>query len=1211
MAYEPLYTRLPETTRALERKYSDPAFTPTILSLPAPIRNSLISFDVERASRGQNPLSRDQSAMVALAALNNRPTTPPPQPNLITNLPSAFVRDARLLTSAIPKLPAMLAKEATSLTDMPGAIAEAFSSGNPIEGIAGALEAPGIRMLPGAFALSNLLKGGEGVKELATHPLFTLLDVGPAGKAVGKTKLGMQAKAATRQAVSQSPVGSFYRQTIRPSKPAQILTETFGKDARELSRMRAHHDMRLTERLDPEGKPYPDDEMVSAARAAMTLRKRYGDISEERLADIATKAQLDRRLLDDITDPKELAYLHDIDELAPRFANIGTEAGYFQYIDGELFDTRQAKSITSLRDKASVYTRIADIRDNITAPKSTADAATLLNEAPDAILDPKLGKKERGIVAEGYINALDTAGYNTDVLRSGLKAVRNKAMPDYTYTSLADDFRTFAANPTTSPIIPIDDILTRLSTHRRDTTILRLTDAIKSGDYPHALKLASSISRRTKFQIPEFDTLLDSIKRHSTAQKYVSRTSQFTRKAADKASAAAAKKVTRTAPARFQPLVDKQLGDRYIAQYADHPDLDNITKLVAERHYSSIPDFNPQLHRKWQREIASTWQDMKAQGINPIFLHKVTPNRAISLVVPKVSDAIRTPSQVKARTLDISPHIDDFTVALPHQGLEWLSRRGSEEFIAEFMQSFGRSEAELLDIYMPAARAAHLKQPTLDVMTHARRLMEREWSQFNPIKSADNPNGLIDWTPGNGSKVTGLSPDRQWIPVTVNNNLRRMFNPTTYKISAVFDPVMAVFRTSLLPLSPRWHIYNVLGGGIMAMGQTSPMVFTKWNKARKMINEGTLPDEMRYALGSSSRAHIEFNLQSGRTLRRLFEESMAGRFIQKSFDLNAFFDDTYRTMAYLYRHDKALTKGLSKEAAEKAGIQTARKTLQTWDTLTPIERSIMRYIFPFYGFMQHILRYTMKYPFDHPTRAAIIGSFARNEFEDFGTSLPERLLNSFFLGPMDINGNVKAINLAGMNPFADVANYMTLAGFLSATNPLIGTALEQAGIDKATGGPELFPTLHYDADSGRLRMDSPNPLQNLVQNTIPQSRILFGMAGASTEFKELMRRDPEAAQRLMLSQAGIPVLLRSYNIPQEQFKAELARSEDQRDVLNTALRTGDDSRANDFPALRPLLQQVRQLQESGQLDALQAGSGEQVASPVIAAQEALKAQVAR
>jgi hypothetical protein len=269
-----------------------------------------------------------------------------------------------------------------------------------------------------------------------------------------------------------------------------------------------------------------------------------------------------------------------------------------------------------------------------------------------------------------------------------------------------------------------------------------------------------------------------------------------------------------------------------------------------------------------------------------------------------------------------------------------------------------------------------------------------------------------------------------------------------------------------------------------------------------------------------------------------------------------------------------------------------RKVMMNWDTLTPNERSIMRYVFPFYGFMSHILRYAFNYPIDHPFRASILSNFARNEVNDYGTGLPEKFLNNFFFGHPNAQGMTNSLNLKPFNPFRDVANYFTLAGFAGATNPIFTTIAQQLGIDTTTGGPDLYPHLQYNKDTGRLGATSPNILQSLLENTLPQSRVLTSLLNGS-EFRQLSRTSPSSARSLVLSDLGIPQLIQPVNIPAEVSKAELARERSQSLAMSSALRTGNDTSALRYPLLAPLIGQIRTLQGQGQLAAYQP----QVAAP--------------
>lgn len=680
----------------------------------------------------------------------------------------------------------------------------------------------------------------------------------------------------------------------------------------------------------------------------------------------------------------------------------------------------------------------------------------------------------------------------------------------------------------------------------------------------------------------------------------------------------------KTAPARFKPYIQSQLENRMKLAYGTPENIEEVTRHIAEHNYNAIPNFDEAEYRTWQRDLNKQWQDFRDQGIDPMFVHRVSPSTAAGMKFQKVLETVRTPSQVRARTNDATPYVKDATVALNHQALEMLSRQGSENFAEAINDMHGVSGGELRAQFTPTAQRRAERNPQVDFGGHLQDLIDREYVKYDPTE-------FIPWK---SPRMTALAADTdRYIPKTVYHNLRRMHNPVTNGLTAALDPVMGVFRTAVLPLSPRWHLNNIMGGGI-AVAAESPQAFRWSGKARELLKTGKtvingetveLPEEMRLMLGGHARNQAEFQFRAGMDLGKITKainnerlvgnwnkiKEWGGKVTNKSYELNALFDDFYRAVGYLEGYSKTAGEGgrvLSTAEREAAGMALAKKVMQSWTDLTPIERSVGRYVFPFYGFMQHITRFALRYPMDHPFRAAVMGSLARTEMDDLGTGLPEKFLNSFFLGHPDKNGVVKTIQLGGMNPFRDVANYFTLAGLLGNTNPVFNTIAQELGIDTQTGAPGLYPDLQFDAQTGRLKVNTGNPLQNLVQNTLPQSRVLLGLAQSSSEFKDLMKRDPEAAGRLMRSQLGLPVLFAHVNVPQEEAKAEIARATGQQQAFQNALKTGKDEEARRYPALRPLLDQIRQLQASGQLNDYI--PQQETISPLHLAQQAILAQSA-
>ena len=131
-------------------------------------------------------------------------------------------------------------------------------------------------------------------------------------------------------------------------------------------------------------------------------------------------------------------------------------------------------------------------------------------------------------------------------------------------------------------------------------------------------------------------------------------------------------------------------------------------------------------------------------------------------------------------------------------------------------------------------------------------------------------------------------------------------------------------------------------------------------------------------------------MSRGRLLNKLATgKGVASNFLNKIWDANGFVDNFYRSVAYLHGEKKALAKGATSDAAKEAGLKLADKILQDWDSMVPLERQIVKQIFPFYGWMHHVMKYASTYPIDHPLRASIVGSLSRAEQADWDSGLPQ------------------------------------------------------------------------------------------------------------------------------------------------------------------------------------------------------------------------------
>jgi len=470
-------------------------------------------------------------------------------------------------------------------------------------------------------------------------------------------------------------------------------------------------------------------------------------------------------------------------------------------------------------------------------------------------------------------------------------------------------------------------------------------------------------------------------------------------------------------------------------------------------------------------------------------------------------------------------------------------------------------------------------------------LIKTRWTPFDPGSMM----------PFQGS--AGPLGEQTWIPRQVGETLKKANSEGLSKLRALNDPVTRLWRISLLPLSPRWHLYNIVGGSVMMSAEVGPQAFRHIGQAReilKAVKEGGelprwVPRELERNIGLIGKEEAALALKRGASASRWWQESTIGKagrgFVQKSFDLNSYFDDLYKTMSYLEGESQALSRfkkagmedDVARGLAAEEGINAARKVLQDTAAMTPFERSVLRQIFPFYSWLSHLMRFVFNYPADHPWRTAIVASGSRIVMEDFGDGASTDMLDILSWGERDEQGRQKSVNVRGMNPFSDAANLFTLAGWLGSTNPLFQTATQALGFDAMQGGIDLYPQMSYSPETGKMVVDTGNPIKNFAVNSLPQLGALVRYAGQDPEFNKLMREDPETAQRILWSGVGIPGSYKRYSREQDLVGNELKRQEAASDSTSTAYKTGN------LDALEPFLgkeavEALKKARESGAID---------------------------
>lgn len=1239
---ESFIPNLPEARASFVSKYQDPTYG----QLPQPIFTALARFDAQRVARGQSPLSQSQTEKVLRTLLTGEAATKPRDKGGIGGFISDALGDLGTIAKGVIRIPGALAQEAQLLPTVPAELSKAISSAsNPLEALSNVAAVPGVRFAPGAFIVENL----DNPNELAKHPVLTALDVLPiAGRAARSTRVVKAAQAAQDVAAPgtrvrplptlmlnkldnggdlvPSRVGELVNNAtsiLAATRPGQLASATFGRESRTMARLANEAVEKVKAQMKAQGL---DDTLIDDfAREAFEHNARFDSIPAETRTELGRIATEDPARIPDLPD-EHRAYLESYRRVQDSFASrVGIASGELlaATIDGrtQIFDKATGKRVLRAQSQVHDVEQIKAWRDKLLDDTLTPDdlLADLFDRRPGNLsLTDARGKYVGDVHDKMLLTALELRGFDvTDARRAvveGGTMTRDMIQPRRTvFEPAVAQLRTLA---------------------RTNPVAAQLSAAITRGDWTTAISKAKSSTVRSLLGDDAGNFLADLMARREQA-KLASRYSVYNDRVLERSRAQVSRVESRSVPATYTPLVTKQVRERLAAHVEEiavgDPNLPQLLEAARRLDIGAIPHLNLRDFRALQRDVALTWRQMANElgAHQPIFVHKVRPSAAHKVTSPQVVPGAPAITQTRARSLDATPYVRDLSIALDHQAVEWLQKRAATEFMDTVGTTWGKSYNDIASRYRTQAvrnaqfRAAKTGVADVDtlVLDELNRLVSREWAPFQHNKLPSQ-----------------ATPEDLFIPKYLSDNIRRLAPEANRITSGVLDPMMGVFRTSVLALSPRWHVYNMLGGAVMLSIESGPQAFRHLARARKAVRDAQggrelvdpktgraiPPDAVQGGMVSvpedviawtrdakiGDKVSAALNFKSGQFARRLFDQARDSRLrklgsslVEKSYSFNGMVDDMYRTMAYLEGYDKAITKGLSPEQAASRGTALARKILANWDEMTPIERSVMRYWFPFYGFNSFLLRYVSKYPLDHPVRASIVASIARNELEDHGDGLPLDFAAMFDVtgiaskvGLGTAEGSSKMLNLRAVNPFSDVADWFKVAGFLagegdlsavtSNINPALGLVLEAIGVDTRTGSAQLFPDVRVDPETGKLvaAPQGGSLAGNAISQFIPQSRVVTAMLGFSGEFKAILENNPDAAGRYLASSMGLPVMLRDVDLPKEMMQAEVMRQEEQSRAKSDALRTGNFGLLREYPGLREYADVLEELDAQGLLD---------------------------
>jgi len=952
----------------------------------------------------------------------------------------------------------------------------------------------------------------------------------------------------------------------------------------------------------------------------------------------------------------------------------------------ETYPYEQGRKILQHRQNVAVGSEMQFVNDVIKDPafRATVDPQDLMDMShQSAVLNGPYSKLAKSYVAEGYAHAYLSMGIDVTDFLTRLKQGRYKGgVPDLVLKNAADLTNMLP----TAPLLEMADLMDAvrpMRTSRRapvHPVLGELHTALEAGDIGLARKKFNKVYTKAMnergvpaefkalnpVQVDESFKLLQQRAKWQQRPWIVDKSGEMRRGTMGSLDAAKvakrqkiATKFERSAvPARYVPKMEAMLRDRLV-QEADNltvgmrmSDPARATELLERLGQGELsrlddiyietqgltPEAAAKLRDKFMQknlnEIKATWQDLYDSGFDPQFVPHVAPGGGGKVQFAQVTVGGKKPRAWNQRMMEFAPSEGDMSLALKHSALEHLLKIGEDHLIdviqhgspLEGIRPIVKTRGELETLLKDEIdKRMSRSKGSMDRTTVTNNLIEQYFEKWEaPSQKNFTDMGLY---PG-GAKSRGRvnmgssqAADAVYIPKGVGKMFRDM--QTAAKPYAIWDPVMGVFRTTTLLLSPRWQIYNILGNSLQATTENGVAWIRHLPEAWKNVKlmrageqpSVNLPWNVRASMGQQALEQTKYMDLSAQGLSKV-GTSIADRAPQVaelaekwgkpigggiskvadiSLRMNAAVDDMTRIAGYMAAADKAsaiLTPDVMRvladdglyvtktgavdgaAAAQQLAEQSMRKWAYNWDAMTPWERSVARFVFPFYGFFSHMLRYAYRYAADHPLRVALTSALARTELEDWGTGLPQRIHNMLLVGKEDEQGNRKGINFAGWNPFVDTANLFTLTGWMGQVNPMISTLAEQFGVDPRTGEASLYPTAEFDPKTGRLVLKKRGIVQSFAENVAPQVQAITNLTGNNPDFNELARTNTGAAARLVGSSLGIPTLVRPVNVTQEITKTELARENAARQALSEAVKTGSTGPVRTYPALQ---QQVNTL----------------------------------
>ena len=258
------------------------------------------------------------------------------------------------------------------------------------------------------------------------------------------------------------------------------------------------------------------------------------------------------------------------------------------------------------------------------------------------------------------------------------------------------------------------------------------------------------------------------------------------------------------------------------------------------------------------------------------------------------------------------------------------------------------------------------------------------------------------------------SQERYVLPKAVYDGWVTALGPAPTRTGRAFDYLVSLWKGNVLALSPRWYIINMVGmWGQFALGAGADLQAIAMARNPQLLT--ALPGRIAWR-GLPEEMGEYQRRASGLPSRNVYQ-----RIIYKGFEINEIFESVPRKAMFWHaarqglRDNNLIGPGPVSEARLAAAwldvakaaakgdrganqivdeaILVTERFMGNYSRYNRFEKSVMRRVFPFYGWMRSIHRLAFALPFKHPKRAALLGIGSMMAYELYGMEVSDSVYN--------------------------------------------------------------------------------------------------------------------------------------------------------------------------------------------------------------------------